>query len=101
MSNENEKAKGLKDNEVGQSAVEGFVMPVRLEEGQLLNGTIYLSMLREDLAHKHFDMTLKQLADNGGVTPSQAIAIKDHLWAPVDNKTGLKILNHCFEGGWA
>ena len=77
------------------------VMPIILDEGQTLEGSVYLPMLREDLAQKHFGKSLQQIADSGGVTPAQAVAIKDHRWLPVDDKMGLSILNFCLRGGWS
>jgi len=88
-------------NQTAAPASSGVVMPIMLEEGQDLTGVIYLSMLREDLAETYFGKTLDQIARDGGVTPSQMVAIKDHRWmVPVSNEMGLSILNHCFRGGW-
>jgi hypothetical protein len=82
--------------------VHPMVMPIILEEGQELMGVIYLTMLREDLAEKHLGKTLDQIARDGGVTPSQMVAIKDHRWmVPVGEEMGLSILNYCFRGGWS
>ena len=75
--------------------VERWVMPIKLEPGMKLGGIITLSMLREDLAKQHYGKTLKQIADSGGVSPSEAVAIKDHRWKPVANKIGLEILTRC------
>jgi hypothetical protein len=84
-----------------QPPVDLLVMPIILEDGQEMIGTIYLSMLREDLAEKHFAKTLDQIARDGGVTPSQMVSLKDHRWmVPVSDVMGLSILNHCFRGGW-
>ena len=80
--------------------VEPIVMPIILGDGMLLKGKIYLHMLREDLAIEITGKTLNQLADSGGITPSTAIAIKDHLWGHVNDENGMEILNHCLKGGW-
>ncbi len=79
------------------SHVDRLVMPIMLADGKKWDRTIPFARLDEDQAKKNHGQTLRQLAERGGLAPSEAIAIiNGGGWKPVPDKIGLEILNHIF-----
>jgi hypothetical protein len=72
-------------------------MPIMLGPGKKWEKTIPFDRLNEEQAQKNHGQTLKMLAERGGLSPSEAIAIVNGPgWEPVTDKVGLEILNHIF-----
>ena len=68
-------------------------MPIMLETGKKWNRTVPFSMMSEDQAQSNHMQSLQRLAERGGLSPCEAIAIIDKRgWMAMPTEAALTIL---------
>lgn len=69
-------------------------MPIMLGVGRRHVKTIPFSLLNEDWAQRNHGQSLKRLAERGGLSPCEAIAIMDRRrWRSIPPKRAIEIID--------